>query len=275
MIIINNLSNEPFIRYLSHYSGLPDFLLAAFFSARKLAIVRHRTATIGISGIMTHPLDTQFEELPQILPVFPLRRVILLPDIPLPLNVFEPRYLHMVLDALAIGRLIGIIQPDRVEEEGTPAPQLAPVGCVGRITNFSETDDGRLLISLTGICRFQVQRELPLHSKGYRLVEADYNRYKADILPPPEALLDLEQMKEEFALYLKKKDCAVDWASIANVPGPLVVDYLSAHLPFNPEEKQALLEAAGHEDRLKLMRGFAKMEARTSQLETEASHAKH
>lgn len=222
-----------------------------------------------------HPLDTNFEELPQILPVFPLRRVILLPDIPLPLNVFEARYLHMTLDALAVGRFIGIIQPLYVEEDHIAPPPLSPVGCVGRITSFNETEDGRLLISLTGICRFQVTRELPMHSKGYRMVEADYNRYQLDMLPPGDALLDLEQMKEEFALYLKKKDCAVDWNAITNVPGPLVVDYLSSHLPFNPEEKQALLEAAGHSARLELMRGFAQMEASASQLPEETSHAKH
>ena len=222
-----------------------------------------------------HPLELRYEDFPRVIPVFPLRRVILLPDIPIALNIFETRYLHMILDALTLGRVIGMVQPLRLEEENEDMPPaLAPVGCLGRITTFAESGDGKLMISLVGVCRFAVEKEMPME-KGYRRVVADYARFEADTRTAPELPLHLGQLKSEFAPYLKKKDCAIDWDAITEVPGALTVDYLSSHLPFSPEEKQALLETATHKDRLALMRGFARMEASADILPEETSSARH
>src|SRR4029078_3457076 len=114
------------------------------------------------------PLALRFEELPPTLPIFPLPGVLLLPRGKLPLNIFEPRYLAMTEEALHGDRLIGMVQPLE-EDAGGGQPPVCPVGCAGRMTQFSETEDGRYLITLTGICRFRIERELPLFC-GYRRV---------------------------------------------------------------------------------------------------------
>jgi Lon protease-like protein len=119
-------------------------------------------------------------DLPRRLKVFPLPGALLLPHAELPLNIFEPRYLAMVGDALAGDRLIGMIQPDHDDADLSGAPALKIVGCAGRITSFAETPDGRLLITLSGICRFAIAREISTE-KPYREVEADFSEFAADL----------------------------------------------------------------------------------------------
>ena len=120
-------------------------------------------------------------DLPQVIPVFPLPGVILLPRGQLPLNIFEPRYLNMIDDAMAGDRIIGMVQP-----QGGPQrlPTLSPIGCAGRITSFAETSDGRYLITLTGCARFRLGSEIPTQTP-YRQIRADFGPFETDLSPPP------------------------------------------------------------------------------------------
>jgi len=182
----------------------------------------------------------RFEELPQTLPVFPLTGVLLLPRGKLPLNIFEPRYLAMTEDALRGDRLIGMMQP--VEEDASgDQPPVFPVGCVGRITQFSETDDGRYLITLTGLCRFRIDRELPLFC-GYRRVAPDFASYQSDF-ETDRSNFDRARLLGALKVYLKLKQLSAEWDSIENAPGERLITCLSMICPFLPREKQALLES--------------------------------
>ena len=180
-------------------------------------------------------------DLPQVIPVFPLDGVLLLPRGQLPLNIFEPRYLNMVDDAMAGDRIIGMIQPS-----GGPRrlPALAPVGCAGRITSFAETSDGRYLITLTGCSRFRVQGELPVQTP-YRQVRAQFAPFEADLTAPPagEGGLDRENLLEALRAYLTTRGLDIDWETAETAPPEALINSLSMALPFDPPEKQALLEA--------------------------------
>src|ERR1700691_1478865 len=127
---------------------------------------------------------TRFEDLPTEFAVFPLPGVLLLPRGRLPLNVFEPRYLALTEDALAAGRMFAMIQPDARRPDGPSGPGLYRIGCLGRLVSFSETDDGRYLITLFGLARFAIAEELPVR-RGYRRVRADFSGFEADLEPPP------------------------------------------------------------------------------------------
>ncbi len=180
-------------------------------------------------------------DLPQVIPVFPLDGVLLLPRGQLPLNIFEPRYLNMVDDAMAGDRIIGMIQPS-----GGPRrlPSLSPVGCAGRITSFAETSDGRYLITLTGCSRFRVQGELPVQTP-YRQVRAQFAPFEADLTAPPagEGGLDREDLLEALKAYLETRGLDIDWETAETAPPEALVNSLAMALPFDPPEKQALLEA--------------------------------
>ncbi len=203
-----------------------------------------------------------YEDLPKVLPIFPLPGVLLLPRGSLRLNVFEPRYLAMVEDALGAGRLIGMIQPT----EPLPAPDAEvepPViygaGCAGRISSFSETDDGRYLIQLTGIARFAVGEELP-PVRGYRRVNADWSRYRADLEPGPEADgIDREQLLETLRLYFGAQGIKADWKVIKGTPHERLVTSLAMSCEFEANEKQALLEAPTLDERCKMIVALMEM----------------
>ena len=181
-------------------------------------------------------------DLPQVIPVFPLDGVLLLPRGQLPLNIFEPRYLNMVDDAMAGDRVIGMIQTNGGQKA---RPLLASVGCAGRITSFSETSDGRYLITLTGAARFQVMNELPAPSP-YRQVRADFTCFEADLKPPPEdADFDRARFLAALRAYLTHHSLDVDWETAQAAPEEALINSLSMALPFNAAEKQALLEADG------------------------------
>lgn len=203
-------------------------------------------------------------DLPARLPVFPLRGAILLPRMQLPLNVFEPRYLEMVGDVMAGGRLIGIIQPERSESEAE-SPQgadvaLKPVGCAGRVTAYQELDDGRLMIVLTGIMRFAVEREQPT-GKPYRQFAVDYRRYAVDLEQGVgEAALDREALIAKLKNYLEHRQLRADWNAIASTPGEHLVNMLCMGSPFGSEEKQALLEAPDLKTRAEMLIALAEMD---------------
>jgi Lon protease-like protein len=199
------------------------------------------------------------EDLPQTLAVFPLDGAIVLPGGQLPLNIFEPRYLNMIDDAMAGERLIGMVQTQGGGDRARP--DLARVGCVGKITSFSETADGRYLITLTGVCRFRLVQELAL-STPYRQVKADYSDFAADLSgDPTDDRLDREGFFEALALFLHHYDLDMDWASAKSAPTEPLINSLAAALPFAPTERQALLEAASLSDRCAAMIALMRINA--------------
>ncbi|MBU6164879.1 MAG: LON peptidase substrate-binding domain-containing protein [Alphaproteobacteria bacterium] len=186
-----------------------------------------------------------FAPLPAAVPVFPLTGAVLFPRGVLPLNIFEPRYLAMVKDAMAASgaahRVIGMIQPKGGGRNGAP-PALYNVGCLGRITDYRETDDGRILIALVGVSRFRVGAELDRDTL-YRQVMTDYHGF-ADDRHDPDALDAASRAGLEDALrpYLDARGLAADWEAVQNADDEALVTTLASVLPFEPAEKQALLE---------------------------------
>jgi len=216
-----------------------------------------------------NPFDPVFEQLPDTLPIFPLSGVLLLPGGKLPLNVFEPRYLAMVFDALAGHRMIGMVQPVQpggYAGDGLPLddgkPKVHKVGCAGRIVSFSETEDGRLLLALSGVCRFEVGRELELAQGGYRRVSSIFSPYRADLEQDDEMVeLDRERLMAALAAFFRGKNLSTDWDAVKQAADGNLVTSLSMVLPFGPVEKEALLEAADSTARAKLLVGFLEMAA--------------
>jgi len=182
-------------------------------------------------------------DLPQVIPVFPLDGALLLPTGELPLQIFEPRYLNMVDDVMGGDRIIGMIQtlPGGDRER----PHLAAVGCAGRITSFAETSDGRYLITLTGLCRFEPGEELAMRMP-YRQVRAVYTPFEADLSELEKAPVPADA-RDRFAhalkRYLNRRDLDIDWETASAAPLEALVNSLAMGLPFNPQEKQALLQA--------------------------------
>jgi Lon protease-like protein len=185
--------------------------------------------------------------LPTEFAVFPLSGALLLPHGKLPLNVFEPRYMRMVDDALASNRVIGMIQEDEIRPSTPSGPALYRVGCLGRLSSFSETEDGRYLITLTGLTRFWVQVELELH-RGYRRVRADLSRYAADLQEAESSEIDRERLLAALRGYFQARGFDANWEAIDAMPDGDLVRTLSMICPFEPPEKQALLEAAAQPD---------------------------
>ena len=185
--------------------------------------------------------ETMRYELPEQLPLFPLPGALLLPGGQLPLNIFEPRYLRMVDDALAGTRLIGMIQPRNGVTEG--APPLYGVGCAGRLTGFNETEDGRYLITLTGIKRFRLAEELSVDTP-YRQAHADFLAFPDDENADPTAeIVDRDRLEEAMRHYLNAEGLKTDWEAVEEAPTQALVSSLAMGCPFAPNEKQALLEA--------------------------------
>lgn len=188
------------------------------------------------------------EELPQTLPVFPLTGALLLPRGHLPLNVFEPRYLALVDAALTSSRLIGMIQPTE-PEDSVLKPALSAVGCAGRIVSYRETEDGRILITLLGVCRFRAEEELESRTP-FRLVHANYAPYLGDMIAPPPESFPRERLAAALKDYLSRRDLRADWGSVMSAPADVLVNALAMLCPFEPAEKQALLEAPGWAERV-------------------------
>lgn len=202
------------------------------------------------------PFDPGFEELPEVIPVFPLSGVLLLPGARLPLNIFEPRYLNMVRDAIAGPRIIGMTQP-RAEEADQGSAAIYETGCAGRITAFNETEDGRYLITLVGLIRFSVQRELP-EKGGYRRVAADYGRFRAD-LEEDGGSIDRPRLLVALGAYFESNGIEGDWDAIGETPDERLVNSLAMVCPFEPPEKQAILEALTLSERADTMTAILEM----------------
>jgi Lon protease-like protein len=187
---------------------------------------------------MTHKLD-----LPEIIPVFPLPGALLLPRSRLPLHLFEPRYLAMLEDALKTpGRLIGMIQPNRVPGRAG-GTGLHAIGCVGRVTQFSETEDGRYMITLTGLSRFRVLEEVEGFTP-YRRARVSWTGFERDLGPvDSDPGFDRRAFLRLLARYFEARELQTDWDSLKEAEDELLVNSLSMLLGFEPEDKQALLEA--------------------------------
>lgn len=186
------------------------------------------------------PFFPKFEQLPDTLPIFPLAGVVVMPDSELPLNIFEPRYLNMVDDALRSHRMFGMIQPDP-SRDGEPPP-VYRTGCAGRITSFSETADGRIELVLTGICRFDAVEELAT-TRGYRLVKPGWSRFASDLSEKPGTVMD--ESHRFFAVlrrYFDANGLQTDWEKLRQLPAHRMTDMLTTLLPLEPAAKQVVLE---------------------------------
>jgi uncharacterized protein len=198
--------------------------------------------------------------LPAEIAVFPLSGALLLPEGRLPLNIFEPRYLAMTEDSLANGRMFGMVQPDPAAPRAGTGPSLYRVGCLGRLTSFAETEDGRFLVTLTGMTRFHIAGELEMRH-GYRRVRADYAPFQADLAPAAPAVLDRAALLAALRPFFKARGIEANWAAVEQTEDAALVTTLAMVCPFEVPEKQALLEAATPAERAAMLIALLQMGA--------------
>ena len=201
------------------------------------------------------------KELPDVIPLFPLNKVLLLPRAKLPLNLFENRYLHMLDYALTNKKIIGMIQPkDKgTKDSDTKNPGLYQIGCAGRITAFSETNDNRYELILKGVCRFRVKKERKVIN-GFRSAEVSWKEYEVDY--NPHSLKSLKKRKDFESLlkiFLSKISINADWEMVETTDDEDLVNMISMCCPFDVSEKQALLEAKTLDDRLEVLTSLMQM----------------
>ena len=203
--------------------------------------------------------ETQaLSDLPEQIPIFPLAGVLLLPGGRLPLNIFEPRYLEMTSEAMRGDRMIGMLQPENPNDTAYE-PVVYQTGCAGRITSFEETDDGRYVIILSGVIRFRIVRELIERNSQYRQVIVDWRPFAHDIESPDESVVDRERLLPSLLAYLKLAGIEVDRQAIENAPSTVLVDQLAMICPFQPSEKQAILESEDLLERGQVMTALIEM----------------
>jgi len=210
------------------------------------------------------PMNAQYRgpiEMPGVIPVFPLPGALLLPRGQMPLNIFEPRYLAMIDDALRDGhRLIGMIQPDASHSESAEKPVLYKIGCVGRITQLAESGDGRYLIELTGVARFRVEEELKVATQ-YRQCRVTYAPFADDFVARKgENAVDRAGLLAALTDFLKANDLKADWEDIDKAPNEALVNALSMMSPYGAAEKQALLEAPDLKTRAEILIAITEIE---------------
>ena len=191
----------------------------------------------------------KIEDLPKIIPVFPLSNFILFPKTTVPLNIFEPRYIDMINDSMKSNKMLGMIQPQTSKNDDN-TPKLYDVGCLGKITSFTETEDGRFLIELKGLLRFIKVRELKTEKK-YRTVEVEFKNYLNDLSEKREELKfsDLELIFKDLKSLFEKKGFIINWKALEKQSLDETINALAMASPFSLEEKQVLLEAANLEVR--------------------------
>ena len=215
------------------------------------------------------PFIPKFSALPAELPVFPLPGAVVMPGVQLPLNIFEPRYLNMVEDALAADHLIGMVQP--VGRDDGERPGLHRFGCAGRITSYSETADGRIVLVLTGVCRFEIAEEL-VPRRGYRRVRADWERFTIDYHPEEQDLADRESFVKSLRAFSTLRGVEIPWEDIKKMADWDLVNLLCTHLPLAADDKQALVESIDLRDRAELMQGLMDMSSASSVEGAEIRH---
>jgi len=208
------------------------------------------------------PFTPDFADLPDQLPLFPLPGVAVMPDTQLPLNVFEPRYLRMVFDVLGSHRMIGMVQPLPTADEASPStegrPEIYRTGTAGRISSFSETKDGRLMLILTGVCRFQIRQELDL-DKDYRIAEVDWRPFSLDYGGDSGSIPDRVALFRSLRDYCSQNDVEIAWKDAEKLEDRPLIDLLTIHLPLQVQEKQALIESPALSDRIALLQGLLDM----------------
>jgi Lon protease-like protein len=199
-------------------------------------------------------------EMPAIIPVFPLAGALLLPRRPLPLSIFEPRYLAMIDDALSGERLIGMIQPSDGEEASDISPELCAIGCAGRLTQFAETGDGRCFITLTGVARFRLIGDAPAVTP-YRQARVDFSQFSNDFREGEgEGAVDRSSLLTALRKFAEANQFKVDWDDIKNASNEALVNGLSMLSPYGSKEKQALLEASDLKARADMLVAITQME---------------
>ncbi len=199
-------------------------------------------------------------DLPPVIPLFPLPGALLLPRGQMPLNIFEPRYLAMIDDALKGARVIGMIQPDTAHPGDEDKPNLFKIGCAGRITQLAESGDGRYVIQLTGIARFRVDEELTV-ATSYRQCRVTYAPFAGDFVARKgEDEVDRKAVLEALTAFLKANDLKADWDGIENAPNEALVNALAMMSPYGSAEKQALLEAPDLKTRAEILVAVTEME---------------
>jgi len=200
-------------------------------------------------------------DMAHVIPVFPLPGALLLPRGQMPLNIFEPRYLAMIDDALRDGhRLIGMIQPDTAHPGPDDKPHLYRVGCAGRITQLAESGDGRYLLQLTGVARFRIRQELEV-STLYRQCEVDYATFVDDFIARKgEDEVDRARLLTALTAFLKANKLQADWAGIEQAPNEALVNALAMMSPYGVAEKQALLEAPDLKTRAEILVAVTEIE---------------
>src|SRR5690242_11316037 len=211
-------------------------------------------------------------DLPETIPVFPLPGALLLPRGQMPLNIFEPRYLAMIDDALRSGhRLIGMIQPDAAHPGSENRPNLYRIGCTGRITQIAETGDGRYLLQLTGIARFRIEEELNVDTP-YRQCRVSYASFVDDLTARKgEQEVDRKALLRALSDFLKANELKADWEGIENAPNEALVNALAMMSPYGAAEKQALLEAADLKTRAEILIAVTEIELAKSKTSGETS----
>ena len=184
------------------------------------------------------------EELPNIIPVFPLSNFIIFPKTTVPLNIFEPRYIEMINDSMKTNKLIGMIQPKSINNDQSSIPSLHQIGCLGKITSFKETEDGRYLIDLKGIIRFKILKEEETN-KPYRKCEVKFDDYLNDLIEKKENLKfsDLELIFKDLKQLFEKRGFIINWKALEKQSLDETINALAMASPFSLEEKQVLLEA--------------------------------
>ena len=183
------------------------------------------------------------ENLPKVIPIFPLSNFIIFPKTSVPLNIFEARYVDMINDSMKSNKLIGMVQPKILNKQGNAVPELHQIGCLGKITVFQETDDGRYLIELKGVIRFEITKEV-LSNKKYRECEIDFKNYYHDLDNKKEELKfsDLELIFKDLKNLFEKKGYVINWSALEKQSLDETINALAMASPFSLEEKQILLE---------------------------------
>lgn len=200
------------------------------------------------------------EDCPAVIPLFPLAGALLLPRGQMPLNIFEPRYLAMVDDALRTHRVVGMIQPEPENGRQAQVPALLQVGCLGRITQFAETGDERYILTLTGIARFRLEEELSV-TTPYRQARVGYDEFEVDFhARAGEEEVDRAGLLRALKDFARANELKIDWKGVNEAPNEALVNALSMMCPFGPREKQALLEATSLKSRAEVLVAITEIE---------------
>jgi len=190
----------------------------------------------------------KLEDLPKKIPIFPLSNFIIFPKTTVPLNIFEPRYIQMIDDSMKSNRYIGMIQPKKSGD--LKKPDLHKVGCIGKITSFNETEDGRYLIVLNGVCRYEVINEIS-SDKLYRECEIEFKNFSKDLIEQKEKIKfeELKQIFDKLKNLFEQQGYQINWKDLENQSVEQTINTLSMASPFTLEEKQILLDTENLKER--------------------------